>query len=106
MLTEQILMDMVKIGGANRQEAHEKLRQHSIEAGAMVKQRGLENDLIARIKGDSYFAPIHASLDSKLDPKLHIGRCPVQVRRFIDSEVTPLLKPFAHQLEGIAELHL
>ena len=40
MLTEQILMDMVKVGGANRQEAHEKLRQHSIEAGAMVKQRG------------------------------------------------------------------
>ena len=106
MLTEQILMDMVKHGGANRQEAHEKLRQHSIEAGVTVKQNGLENDLMSRIKQDSYFSPVHQNLDSICDPKMHIGRCPVQVKRFIDSEVTPLLKPFAHQLEGIAELHL
>ncbi len=106
MLTEQILMDMVKLGGANRQEAHEKIRQHSIEAGVSVKQKGLENDLISRLKSDAYFAPVHQAIDAKCDPRLHIGRCPVQVKRFIDSEVTPLLKPFAHQLEGIAELHL
>ena len=49
--------------GANRQECHEKIRVLSLEAGAVVKQEGKPNDLIARIKNDNYFAPILSELD-------------------------------------------
>ena len=45
MATENIMMEAVKKGG-DRQELHEKLRQHSIAAAKVVKEEGGENDLI------------------------------------------------------------
>ena len=44
MATETILMDAVKAGG-DRQELHERIRIHSMEAGKAVKEEGKENDL-------------------------------------------------------------
>ena len=45
----------------------------------MVKQEGGDNDLLARVQRDSYFAPILGQLDAILDPKTFIGRAPQQV---------------------------
>ena len=44
-------MDAVKKGG-DRQELHEKIRQHSMAAGAVVKVEGGKNDLVDRIAAD------------------------------------------------------
>ena len=49
--------------GGCRQECHEKIRVLSHEAGAVVKQEGKPNDLIERIRADSYFEPIWQKLD-------------------------------------------
>lgn len=49
MATENIMMDAVKAGG-DRQELHEAIREHSMEAGRQVKMEGKENDLLERIK--------------------------------------------------------
>ena len=49
MATENILMAAVAAGG-DRQELHERIRQHSQAAAAVVKEQGGENDLIARLK--------------------------------------------------------
>ncbi len=46
----------------------------------MVKQEGGDNDLLARVQRDPYFAPILGQLDAILDPKTFIGRAPQQVR--------------------------
>ncbi len=54
MLTENILMEAVKKGG-DRQELHEKIRLHSMEASAVVKREGKENDLLQRILEDEAF---------------------------------------------------
>ena len=54
MATENIMMEAVKKGG-DRQELHEKLRTHSIAAAKVVKEQGLENDLIDRICADESF---------------------------------------------------
>uniref|UniRef100_A0A023GND2 Adenylosuccinate lyase n=1 Tax=Amblyomma triste TaxID=251400 RepID=A0A023GND2_AMBTT len=78
MATENIIMAMVKAGG-NRQDCHERIRVLSHEAAAQVKERGLANDLVERIRADSYFAPIHQQLDSLLNPSSFIGRAPEQV---------------------------
>src|SRR5690606_12656194 len=51
MTTENIMMEAVKRGG-DRQELHEKIRVHSMEAAQRVKGEGLENDLIERIIND------------------------------------------------------
>ncbi|KAK7039176.1 adenylosuccinase ade13 [Paramarasmius palmivorus] len=90
MATENIIMAIVKAGG-DRQEAHEKIRVLSHEAGYQVKQLGLENDLIERVRNDPYFDPIKGQLDQLLDPKSFIGRAPEQVDKFLKDWVEPAL---------------
>ncbi len=91
MATENIMMDAVKAGG-DRQELHESIRVHSQAAAYRVKAEGGDNDLLARLKGDSAFAAIADSLDSTLDPKRYVGRAPQQVREFLAENVRPLLE--------------
>ncbi|XP_068247110.1 adenylosuccinate lyase [Palaemon carinicauda] len=103
MASENIIMAMVKAGG-NRQECHEEIRQHSIAAGNRVKQDGLDNDMVERIKSSAYFAPIHSQIDALLDPSTFIGRAPQQVEEFLESEVDPILKKYEGKLEGTVSL--
>lgn len=97
MSTENIIMAMVKAGG-NRQECHEKIRVLSHEAGAQVKQHGLDNDLIDRVKSDPYFTPIIPQLDQILDPQTFVGRAPEQVIEFFKDEVEPVLRNYSQAL--------
>uniref|UniRef100_A0AAQ6IK23 Adenylosuccinate lyase n=1 Tax=Anabas testudineus TaxID=64144 RepID=A0AAQ6IK23_ANATE len=105
MATENIIMAMVKAGG-NRQDCHEKIRVLSQEAAAVVKQEGGDNDLLARVQRDPYFAPILDQLDALLDPKTFIGRAPQQVARFLSEEVRPLLEPYKAKMDVKIELEL
>ena len=61
MATENIMMAAVKSGG-DRQELHEAIRTHSMEAGRQVKEFGAANDLIERIKADKHFANVKIKL--------------------------------------------
>lgn len=63
----------------------------SHEAAHQVKNLGLENDLIDRVRSDTYFDPIKASLDELLDPASFVGRAPEQVDAFVRDWVTPAL---------------
>ncbi|KAG6861131.1 Phosphoribosylglycinamide formyltransferase [Termitomyces sp. Mi166 len=92
MATENVIMAMVKAGG-DRQEAHEHIRVLSHEAAHQVKNLGLENDLIDRIRRDPYFDPIKGQLDALLDPASFIGRAPEQVDAFLKDWVVPVLAP-------------
>ena len=91
MATEHILMKAVQAGG-DRQTLHEALRQHSVAAGRRVKQDGLENDLLERVRGDARFAAVHDSLDGLCDGALFIGRAPEQVDDFLKEHVWPALE--------------
>lgn len=90
MSTEVILMECVKAGG-DRQELHERIRVHSMEASKMVKQYGKDNDLIDRIKKDDAFAAINDKIDSILDPQNFIGRAKEQTVEFIEETIRPIL---------------
>lgn len=109
MATENIIMRIVEKGG-NRQEAHEHIRVLSHQAASVVKNEGKDNDLVARIKEDPFFAPIVDELtdDKLLNPAKFIGRAPEQVEDFIQDEVNPALKPYESILlnAGVAELHV
>ncbi|XP_051818047.1 adenylosuccinate lyase [Antechinus flavipes] len=105
MATENIIMAMVKAGGS-RQDCHERIRVLSQEAAAVVKQEGGDNDLIARIRADPYFSPIHAQLERLLDPSSFTGRAAQQVERFLKEEVQHLLKPYQSQMDVKVELNL
>ena len=90
MATENIMMEAVKRGG-DRQDLHEKIRQHSMAAGARVKQEGAANDLLERIAADPAFGLDKNELDVLLDANLYIGRSPDQVTEFIRDVVQPIL---------------
>jgi adenylosuccinate lyase len=87
----------VKAGG-DRQELHELIRVHSMNAGAVVKGEGKPNDLLERIAKDPAFAVVHAKLDHLMDPHLFVGRSPQQVDEFIWDEVDPILEANKHLL--------
>lgn len=78
----------------------------SHEAGAQVKQHGLDNDLVDRIRKDSYFAPILPQLDDLLDPATFVGRAPEQVVEFLEGEVYPILESYKGLENETVELNI
>ncbi len=90
MATENIMMKAVKKGG-NRQELHEKLREHSHAAAAKVKLEGGANDLIERIAKDSDFNITEEEIRAELDPKLYIGRSVSQTEKFVAEITRPII---------------
>jgi adenylosuccinate lyase len=101
MATENILMVAVAAGG-DRQDLHERIRQHSQAAAAVVKEQGGANDLIARLKADAAFAKV--DIAAALDAKKFTGRAPQQVDEFIASIVEPIRHRYASQLNQSAEV--
>lgn len=91
MATENILMDAVKAGG-DRQELHERIREHSMEAGKMVKVEGKDNDLLERIAKDPAFNMTIEQLQSIMDPANFVGRAVQQTTEFIEEIVKPILE--------------
>ncbi|MDF2883605.1 MAG: adenylosuccinate lyase [Clostridiaceae bacterium] len=105
MATENILMECVKRGG-DRQDLHEKIRMHSMEAGKRVKELGLNNDLIARIINDKSFGLSREEILSLIDPKKFTGRAAGQVDDFIAEQVKPLLESNKESLGIEAEINV
>ncbi len=91
MATENIIMAGVQRGG-DRQELHELIRAHSMEAGKVVKLEGGQNDLLERIAGDPHFGLSREAIDTLLKVEDFIGRAPQQVSEFIDDVIDPLLE--------------
>lgn len=91
MATENIIMDEVKRGG-DRQELHERIRQHSMAAAAVVKEQGMANDLIDRIASDPMFSMTKEEIEEVLIPENFTGRAENQVEEFIKNYVDPVLE--------------
>lgn len=91
MATENIMMESVKRGG-DRQELHERIREHSMAAAQRVKGEGLDNDLIKRIIADDSFNLSKEEILAIIDPTKFVGRAPSQVVEFIDDYITPIIE--------------
>ena len=100
--TENILMEGVRRGG-DRQELHERIRVHSMEAARVIKEEGGNCDLISRIAGDSAFKMSEADIKGVMKAENYIGRAPQQVDEFLDDCVQPAIKDFSG-LIGESEL--
>ena len=93
LATEDIMMEAVKRGG-DRQQLHEIIRRHSMAATARMKE-GLPCDLLDRLAGDPAFSLSRKELEALMEPQRYIGRCPQQVRRFLDA-----CAPLLHQAQS------
>jgi len=91
LATERVLMAAVKAGG-DRQELHERLRQHAIEVRRRTTEEDAENDLLDRLKADPAFAAVRNSIDSLTRPEKLAGRAPKQVDEFLRTIVQPILR--------------
>lgn len=103
MASENIMMDAVKRGG-NRQELHERIREHAMAAGKVVKELGEPNDLLERIAGDPAFGLSMEDLDKIVVPENYTGRSAEQVKEFIENCVKPALAAFHGELGKDYEL--
>lgn len=90
MASENIMMDAVKKGG-NRQELHDRIMDYSMEAGANVKERGLDNNLCELLEADPMFMITKEELDAVLKPENYTGRSTQQVDEFLAECINPIL---------------
>ncbi len=97
MATENILMAAVSAGG-DRQTLHELIRQHSQDAAQVVKQQGLSNDLLGRLKADSAFDQV--DIDRLVEPSQFVGRAPEQVDQFVSTIIQPIRDRYASTMDG------
>ncbi len=104
LATEPLLMEAVR-SGADRQDAHERLRVLSREAFEAV-QRGEQNPLRDLLQQDPLFRPLRGRLDEILDPARFVGRAPEQASEFIAAEVDPYLERQRGVPEERAELQV
>ena len=102
MATENIMMDAVKKGG-DRQELHERIRQHSMEAGKTVKMEGKKNDLLERIAADPMFGLTIDELNAIMEPKNFVGRAPQQTEEYINGYVKPVIEENKELIEESGE---
>ena len=87
MATENILMAAVAAGG-DRQDLHERIRQHSQAASQQVKGEGQANDLLDRLAADEAFSNVDfAATLNVLD---YVGRAPQQVDDFLAEVIEPI----------------
>ncbi|MCI8281169.1 MAG: adenylosuccinate lyase [Lachnospiraceae bacterium] len=105
MATENIMMDAVKLGG-NRQELHEKIRELSMIAGANVKEKGLDNNLLELIAADPAFPMSLEDLEKTMEPGRYVGRSKEQVERFLQQVIGPILEKNKDLLGVTAEIQV
>ena len=105
MATENIMMDAVKAGG-DRQELHERIRVHSMEAGKVVKTEGKPNDLLERIAADPAFGMTMEQLQAIMKPENFVGRAPQQVEEFLANDIAPILEANKDDLGMKAEINV
>ncbi len=110
LATENILMACVRLGG-DRQDYHERIRVHAQAAGMRVKQQGLDNDLLDRLRADPAFQSKsrggmldgEIDWDGLMDPMKYVGRSVEQTERFIREVVEPLREQYAEAIARLGE---
>lgn len=105
MATETILMEGVKAGG-DRQRLHEKIRVHSMAAAKRVKEEGLNNDLLERLKQDADFASIANKIDSIMKPESFIGASALQVDNYISGTVAGYLEKYKAYIGAVGVVNV
>lgn len=102
MATETILMHATARGG-DRQDLHERIRQHSMAAARRMKDEGADADLMERIAADPAFGVTAGELETLIDARRFVGRAPEQVERILADWVAPVLERYADVVGRVAE---
>lgn len=80
LATEAIMMRAVALG-RDRQDVHEAIRRHAMQAKHRMVEGDGENDLVERLKSEPLLEGI--DIDAELVPERHIGLSIEQTERFL-----------------------
>jgi adenylosuccinate lyase len=101
MATEKILMACVE-KGESRQEMHEVIKRHSLDAGKVVKEDGKDNDLLARLGEDPRIPFSTAELEAMVGTGQEFtGRATEQTDEFLAEIVEPRLASYRDLLGNV-----
>ena len=103
MATEDLMLEAARRGG-DRQHLHEVIRTASMEAARRIKEEGLDNDLLDRLRQTPEFASV--PFEDVLVPSRFIGRAPTQVDRFVSEVIDPIRSRYSGSLQGAADLRV
>jgi adenylosuccinate lyase len=90
LVVERILIAGVAKGG-DRQELHERLRRHAMDARTGLDEGAPVNDFFDRVAGDKGVDLTIPELEELADPVALVGRAPAQADRFLRDRVDGLL---------------
>ncbi len=90
LVVERILIAGVAKGG-DRQELHERLRRHAMDARTGLDEGAPVNDFFERVAGDEAIDLTTSDLEELADPVALVGRAPVQADRLLRERVDGLL---------------
>jgi len=91
MATEVILMELTK-KGKDRQEMHQIIKEHSFEAGKVVKMMGKSNDLFERLLNDARLPLDREFLINLIEkPEKFAGAAVIQTQEYLKDEIEPIL---------------
>jgi adenylosuccinate lyase len=105
LITEEILIAGVRAGG-DRQDLHERVRQHALAARERLDAGAADNDFLARIAGDSAFGLDAEDLARLSMPERLVGRSAKQVDGFLKNTVTQVLTKIQESDEDRVELRV
>jgi adenylosuccinate lyase len=101
MATEKILMSCTA-KGYSRQDSHEIIKLHAMEAGRRVKEKALNNDLLDRLAADANIPFSKSELQNLVrDYQQFTGRAAHQTEEYLEEVVKPRLAPYQHLLGNI-----
>ena len=75
-------------------------------AGANVKREGKDNNLLELIAEDPAFNMSPEDLQKTMDPSKYVGRAPLQVEKFLQEIVNPILEENKDLLGVKAEINV
>ncbi len=105
LAAENLMMDGVKATG-DRQDLHEKIRQHAMETWHHMRVEGGDNDLLQRLRSDPDFDTLRAALPDKPDAQGYIGRARAQVDDFLAQVYHPLKARYRDLLGQTVATHV
>ncbi|MBI5558808.1 MAG: adenylosuccinate lyase [Deltaproteobacteria bacterium] len=106
MATEKILMACVE-KGESRQEMHEIIKLHSLEAGKVVKEEGRDNDLLSRLGANPRIPFSAEELQAMVGTGREFsGRAEAQTEEYLTEVVEPRLSAYSSLLTGEMDAEL
>ena len=105
LVVEEVLVAGVEAGG-DRQELHERVRRHAMEARRRLDRGADDNDFLRRVADDDVIGLERERLEELARPGELVGRAPEQVDRFLRDRVEPVLDAAGDEVPASAELRV